>query len=196
MWYDWKHDCEMRMVHIGPQDTARGLFLNGTLESIRLLGGDRLAKNCRDACGQERFENFFNYSISMQLRMLSLAIPALMTRWGSCDMVLRQLGRRSAMDFLESSAGKMMLTLAQKDPKRMLNSIPSLYRASVSYGTQSVEWTGPKSGRVILKREFMPHAFHEGLVDLLLEMAGASGVRRVKSRQTGRLDIECEFSWE
>ncbi|MGZ3459559.1 MAG: TIGR02265 family protein, partial [Archangium sp.] len=175
--YDWKHDCEMRLVHVGPQDTVRGLFLNGTLETIRLLGGEQVAKDCLEACGQERFVDVFSYSIGLQLRMISVAMPSLMTRVGSCELVLWQLGRRAAMDFLQSTAGKMLLTLARKEPKRLVNSLPSAYKASVSYGTQQVEWSGPKSGRVIMKREFMPHAFHSGMVEMLLEMAGATGVK-------------------
>ncbi|WP_158502124.1 TIGR02265 family protein [Vitiosangium sp. GDMCC 1.1324] len=184
----------MRLVHVGPQDTARGSLLNGTLEAIRSLGGEDVARHCREASGQERFVDVFSYSISMQLRMVSTAMPLLLTRCGSSEQVLRHFGRHAGMDFLASPAGKMMLTLARKDPKRLMNSLPAAYKSWVNYGTQSVEWTGPTSGRLLLKREFMPHAFHSGLVELLLEMAGANRVR-VNGRQTGRLDSQCEFSW-
>ncbi|WNG38925.1 TIGR02265 family protein [Archangium minus] len=193
--YDWKHDCEMRLVHVGAQDTVRGTFLNGTLQAIRTLGGEPLEKECLAACGHERFVEGFSYSISVHLRMISTAMPELMVRCGSSERVLRYFGRRAAMDFLASPAGRMMLTLAKRDPKQLLSSLPSAYKASVSYGEKSIEWTGPKSGRVVLKREFLPHAFHAGMVELLLEVVGASRAK-VFGRQTGRLDSVCEFSWE
>lgn len=193
--YDWEHDCGMRQAQCTPQDTARGMFLNGMLESIRKLAGDAVAKRCLEASGQERLVDFFSYPASLQLQFLSVAMPALVMRCGSYEMALRQLGRNSVMDFLGTTAGKMLLTLARKDPKRLVDSLPSAHKVSVSFGTQVVEWMGPKQGRVILKREFMPHAYHAGVVEMLLELGGATRVA-VRSWQTGRLDSEVTFTWD
>lgn len=193
--YDWQHDCGMRMSHCTPQDTARGVFLNGMLKAIGTLAGESVAKRCLEASGQERLVDVFNYPATLQLQFLSIAMPALLARCASYDMAMRQLGRHAVMDFLGTTAGKMLLTLARKDPKRLMDSLPSTHKVSVNFGTQVVEWMGPKQGRVILKREFMPHAYHAGVVEMLLEFGGATMVG-VRSTQTGRLDSEVTFTWE
>lgn len=192
--YDWHQDWQQRLSQAEPSDTARGLFFNGVLDAVRTLGGEELVRRCVEACGQERFLDFFNYPISMQLRIISAAMQTLEKRYGCAEAALRQLGRRSALDFLESAAGKMMMRLASSTPKQLLASLPSAYRVSLSYGQHSIVWTGPTSGRLVMKREFMPHPVHAGVVATLLEAGGAREVK-VKSHQTGPLDCECEFSW-
>jgi uncharacterized protein (TIGR02265 family) len=171
------------------------MFLNGMLKAIRTLAGEDVAKRCLEASGHERLVDVFNYPATLQLKFLSIAMPALLARCASYDMAMRQLGRHAVMDFLGTTAGKMLLTLARKDPKRLVESLPSAHKVSVNFGTQVVEWLGPKQGRVILKREFMPHAYHAGVVEMLLELGGATKVG-VRSAQTGRLDSEVTFTWE
>ncbi|MCY1080524.1 TIGR02265 family protein [Archangium lansingense] len=193
--FDWMHDCGMRMAQCTPQDTARGMFLKGMLESIRTLAGEDVAKRCLETSGHERLVDFFSYPATLQLQFLLVAMPALIARCGSYEQALRQLGRNSVMDFLGTTAGKMLMSLARKDPKRLVDSLPSAHKVSVNFGTQVVEWMGPKHGRVILKRELMPHAYHAGVVEMLLELGGASLVG-VRSWQSGRLDSEIAFTWE
>lgn len=193
--YDWEHDCGMRKNQCTPQDTARGMFLNGMLESIRKLAGDAVAKRCLETSGHERLVDVFSYPAALQLQFLVVAMPALLRRCGSYELALRQLGRDSVMDFLGTTAGKMLMTLARKDPKRLVDSVPSTRKASVSFGTQVVEWLGPKHGRILIKRDFMPHAYYAGVVETLLELGGANMVG-VRSWQTGQLDSEVTFTWE
>ena len=193
--FDWQHDCGTRMSQCTPQDTARGMFLNGMLKSIRLLAGEAVAKRCLEASGHERLVDVFNYPATLQLQFLSIAMPELLARCGNYDTAMRQLGRHAVMDFLGTTAGKMLLTLARKDPKRLVDSLPSAHKVSVNFGTQVVEWLGPKQGRVILKREFLPHAYHAGVVEVLLELGGATKVG-VRSWQTARLDSEIALTWE
>jgi uncharacterized protein (TIGR02265 family) len=192
--YDWHQDWQQRLSHAAPSDTARGLFFNGVLDAVRTFGGEALVKRCLEACGQDRFLDFYSYPVSMQLRIISAAMQTLEKRYGGPEGALRQLGRRSALDLLESAAGKMMLRLGGSSPKQLLASLPSAYRVSMSYGQHSLVWTGPTSGRLIMKREFMPHPVHAGVVATILEAGGARTVR-VESRQTGPLDCECDFSW-
>ena len=72
-----------------PQDTARGLFLNGMLKAIRTLGGEAVAKRCLEASGQEQLVDVFNYPATLQLQFLSIAMPSLLARCASYDMALR-----------------------------------------------------------------------------------------------------------
>ncbi len=46
----------------------------------------------------------------------------------------------------------------------------------------------------LFKREFMPHAYYAGMVEMLLELGGATMVG-VRSRQMGRVDCEITFTW-
>jgi uncharacterized protein (TIGR02265 family) len=193
--FDWQHDYGTRMSQCTPQDTVRGMFLNGLLKSIRALGGEAVAKRCLEASGHEQLVDAFNYPAALPLQFLTVAMPSLLARCGSYDAAMRQLGRNAIMDFLGTTAGKMLLTLSRKDPKRLVESLPSAHKASMSYGAQVIDWMGPKHGRVILKREFMPHAYYAGMVETLLELGGATLVG-VRSWQTSRLDSEVTFTWE
>lgn len=192
--YNWNHDWNLRMNLATPGDTARGLFFNSTLEAIRVLGGEELVKRCLESCGQERFIDFFTYPVSLQLRIISTAMQALQKRYGSPEGALRHLGRCLSMGFLGSSAGQMLVKLAAGDPKRLLEGLSSAYRVSLSYGQHSVRWTGPRSGCFLMRKEFMPHPVHEGVLATLLEVGGAREVK-VWGRPLGPLDAECEFTW-
>ena len=78
--YDWHQDWQQRLSHAAPSDTARGLFFNGVLDAVRTFGGEALVKRCLEACGQERFLDFYSYPVSMQLRIISAAMQTLEKR--------------------------------------------------------------------------------------------------------------------
>jgi uncharacterized protein (TIGR02265 family) len=52
----------------------------------------------------------------------------------------------AAPPYLSSSVGKVLLMANQKNPKLLINSLPTAYRAAVSYGECSVRWTDPGAG--------------------------------------------------
>ena len=113
---------------------------------------------------------------------------------GGCEQVLRKIGEQSTRDFLSSMAGKTAILLAGGSEKRLLGQVPSSYRAAVSYGERALTWTGPKSGILIIKNDFMPPAYHEGVILGVLEAAGVRGVT-ARGWLTGALDSEYEISW-
>jgi uncharacterized protein (TIGR02265 family) len=88
-----------------------------------------------------------------------------------------------------------MLALAGNSPTRVLNNLPTAYRASSSYGEHTIEWTGPNSGRFVLKGEFMPVPYHCGVVEAVVEKAQVKG-GKVTGRQISMTDCECSFSWD
>lgn len=185
---------EARMALAGSEDVARGLFLQSVLKAIRALGDESLVKDCMDACGQARFFDFFNYPIRVLLEGMAAVMPVLAERHGDMEQALWLMGHCVGMDFLESEAGRTMQVLVRGEPKRLVNNLPSTYLVSVN-GERSVKWLGPQSCRFIMQRDFMPHAFHEGMLVAMLERLKASKVK-VVGRQTDVLGSEYDISWQ
>ncbi|MCY1077651.1 TIGR02265 family protein [Archangium lansingense] len=126
--------------------------------------------------------------------MFALVLPMLAERYGDCEEGLRQMGRQASSSFLGSVAGRMMLVVARHNPKLLLGSLPSAFRVATNYGHLHVEWPEAQRGRLVVKNDYMPYLFHEGVVLGLLEAVRTSGVR-VLGRPTGDLDSECDFTW-
>ncbi|MGZ3457493.1 MAG: TIGR02265 family protein, partial [Archangium sp.] len=59
----------------------------------------------------------------------------------------------------------------------------------------AVTWTGPTSGCVVRRGDFLPAAYHEGALEHLLRAMGGRRVR-VERRWVRGLDGEYAFSWE
>ncbi|WNG30228.1 TIGR02265 family protein [Cystobacter fuscus] len=182
-----------RLAQATSEDMARGLFFQGALRAIRVLGDEELAARCSSACGQAWFFDFFNYSIRLFLEMVSTALPPLMERHGEAECTLWLMGHCVATDFLESEAGRAMQVLVRGEARRLVNHLPSTYLVSVN-GTRSVEWLGPQHCRFTMKRDFAPAAFHEGMLVAMLERMDARRVH-VVGVQTGVLDSEYDISW-
>ncbi len=191
----WEQELERRMCLATAEDTVCGLYFNSTLAVLQSVGDEALVKRCVEASGEERFLDFFHYPVRLQGQMVSAALPTLTEEYGSAEEALRQLGRLGAKHFLRAGVGKAMLSLSPGSPRQLLSSLPTAYRLSVSYGHYELKWTGPRSGRFVLKGDFMPHPFHEGTVSTLLERGGAREVW-VSGWPTGGLDSECEFCWQ
>lgn len=191
----WEQELERRMCLATSEDTIRGMLFNGTLEVLRTVGDGSLARRCVEACGETSFLDFFSYPVRMHCQMVSTALPVLTEQFGTSEEALRQLGRLVAHRFLRVGAGKVMLSLTPGSPRQLGYSLPVAYRLAVSFGQYEVRWTGPRSGQFILKRDFMPHPFHEGVVEMALGLFGGREVK-VSGRPTGGLDSECDFCWQ
>lgn len=188
-------DLESRLAMASPSDAARGMFLRSTVEAVRALGDESLVRRCLEVGGEEKLVDFFVYPIATNLRMVFAAAKMLEGRYGSVNAAMRQLGRRAADSFLSSTAGLTLQLLSRGDAKRLVGNLPSTYRASVSFGVRSVVWTGPMSGRLTMRREFMPYPFHEGVLLGVLEKSQAKGVQ-VRGYQLSTLESDYEISWE
>jgi uncharacterized protein (TIGR02265 family) len=190
-----EQQLERNLVLTAPTDTARGMFFNGALEAVKRLAGEEVARTCRQATGERKHVDFFNYPVSSFLKLCLSATQQVGPQLGGCEKTLRWLGEQSARDFLSSMAGKTALLLGGGNLKRLLSQLPSSYRAAVSYGERSVTWLSDKRGRFSMKGDFMPPAYHEGILLGTLQVAEARGIR-VIGQSTGPLDSEYELSWE
>jgi uncharacterized protein (TIGR02265 family) len=188
-------DLELRLAMASPSDTARGMFLRATLDAVHILGDEEAVRQCQRASGEEKLVDFFTYPVSANLRMVFTAARLLEARYGGIDEALRQLGARAAESFLASTAGLALQLLAGGDTKRLVGNMPSVYRASVSFGVRSVVWTGPTSCRLTMRREFMPYPFQEGMLLGVLKKANARGAR-VLGHQLSTLESDYDVFWE
>ncbi|MGZ3458994.1 MAG: TIGR02265 family protein [Archangium sp.] len=188
-------DLEQRLAMASPSDTARGAFLRATLDTVRLLEDEEAVRRCQQASGEDKLVDFFVYPITANLQMVFAAARMLEGRCGGFDEALRVIGYGAAKCFLASAAGMALQFLARGDTKRLVGHLPSAYRASVSFGVRSMAWTGPTSGRLTMRREFMPYPFHEGVLLGVLGRANARGVR-VRGHQLSTLESDYEVSWE
>ena len=191
----WQQELARRMCLATSRDTIRGLLFNGTLEVLKGLGGEALVKRGMEACGEARFLDFFSYPVGMHFRMIAAALPELTEEYGDPEEALRELGRQVPARFLVVGGNKAMMALSPGSPRQLMCSVPMAYRLVANFGEYSLSWTGPYSGRLVLKGDFMPHPFHEGVLETLLGLGGAREVA-VRGRQTGGLDSECDFCWQ
>ncbi len=192
---DWGGEWEKRLALATPEDTTLGLFLRGTLEAIRALGDEVLVRRCLEACGEEHFADFQHYPVRLHLQLVFTAVRELAAQPEALEELLRRLGRGAAADFLESSAGRTMRRLVREEPKRLVSNLPAAYRVSLGFGEREVAWTGPRSAHFVMRGDFLPPPFHEGVLMAMLERLNARKVR-VCGRQTGVLDSEYELSWQ
>ncbi len=192
---DLREDLERRVALATVADTVRGMFFLGALEVVRRVGGPRGVEECLEAGGEPRFVEFFNYPVSTYLRVNDAAARVLAPRCGGWEEAQRRLGRQSTVDLLASAAGRALVLVSRGQPRQLVGNLPSAYRAAVNYGERTVTWEGPSRGRVFMRRDFLPCAYHEGLLLAVLEGLKAPAPQ-VRSLRLGVLDAEYLVSWE
>ncbi|MCP3136727.1 DUF2378 family protein [Pyxidicoccus xibeiensis] len=188
-------ELELRRLAASDEDTARGMFFQGTLDVVGFLGGEGAVARCKGVAGLWEINPVHMYPISKFLRMTSTAARLLAPQLDGFEGVLRRMGTQATVDFLSSMFGRDLMQTASGSPRKLLQSLGDSYRAAVSYGERYPLWTSEKSARFIMRRDFMPAAYHEGTLLSVLEAIGARDVR-VHGRQVALLDSEYELSWK
>ncbi|MBN8227066.1 DUF2378 family protein [Corallococcus macrosporus] len=188
-------DWAVRRMAATEQDTARGMFFLGVLESVRTGVGEEAVAACRAVTDERRFVGFFNYPVASFLKLTQVAARLLSPRWGGFDEALRQMGMQGTRSFLESAVGRTFLLLAAGDARKLVSNLPSGYQMAVSYGERSVDWKGEGDALFVMRRDFLPAAYHEGVLREVLTMVGARNPR-VQGRKLGLLDTEYHITWE
>lgn len=187
-------ELEQRRLAATDEDQARGMFFQGALSVIANLGGEGAVARCKGVAGVWEINPFHLYSVSRYLRMVSTAARLLGPQLNGFDGVLHRMGSQATVDFLASLFGRELLAEAAGSPRLLLESLGDAYRMAVSYGERYPQWTGERGARFIMRRDFMPAAYHEGVLRGALEAVGARDVR-VVGRQVALLDSEYELSW-
>lgn len=188
-------DWAGRRMAATEMDTARGMFFLGVLETVRSGVGEEAVSTCWSAIDERRFVGFFNYPVASFLKLAQVAARLLAPRWGGTDEALRQMGMQATRSFLESAVGRTFLLLAAENPRKLVSNLPSGYQMAVSYGERSIEWKGEGEALFVMRRDFLPPAYHEGVLREVLATVGARGPK-VEGRKLGVLDTEYHLLWE
>lgn len=190
-------DLAARLALANPQDTCKGMFFNGLFRAVQRSGGPPAADVLRQVGRGQKFVDFFNYPIA---DFLPMAWHAAAVAGGGQDSVslergIRSLGRQATDDFLSTAVGKTLLMLASNEPRRLMSSLASGYKTAVSYGVRALEWKAQTHCIFTMRRDFMPHPYHEGVLLQVLTTVGARALQ-VKGTRVGLLDTDYEISWE
>jgi uncharacterized protein (TIGR02265 family) len=186
-------DLKRRLAAATDADTTRGLNFNTVFSLVGEELGDAAAKDC-DPLRRGSRVDFFSYPIQDYLRITWAAVDRLEQRLGGVEPVFKELGRRTISGFLTSVLGRTVFAVAGRDPRRVLAAGPGGYRSAVSYGERHVEWVGDKQARMVFRRDFMPFAFHVGVIEAAL-LATDAVAPSVAGRETGFLETEYDIHW-
>jgi uncharacterized protein (TIGR02265 family) len=183
-----------RCLAATPEDRARGMFFLGVVGVVRFLQGEDAAARCLKASGLETLDAAELYPVTRFLPMVSEATRLLKPQLGDWAQALHYIGTQATVDFLASMFGRELMQASRRNPRLLLQHLAEGYSAAVSYGERSVLWTGDTSARFVMRRDFMPAQYHEGVLLGALEAVGAQDVQ-VHGRQLSLLDTEYDVSW-
>ena len=189
-----RQDLAARVSAATAADTSRGLNYTSVFRLLRDRLGDAAAREC-DPLGKGSRVDLFKYPIAIYLALAWNAVDRLEGAAGGVEAAFEAIGRRTIEVYLDSVVGRTLYAIAGRDVRRMVTNLPTGYRAVVSYGERTVEWLGERRARVVFRRDFMPPAFHLGIMRGGIAALGAREPR-VVGRGTGLLDAEFEVSWE
>jgi uncharacterized protein (TIGR02265 family) len=186
-------DLARRLEAATAADTSRGLNYNTLFAFVAERLGPGVVRQV-DVLGRGSRVDFFSYPVAEYLQTAWNAVDRLEVALGGAESVFEAIGQRTVTSFLDTMVGRTVFALAGRDPRRIISQGPSGYRSAVGYGHRSVEWMGPRKGRMIFTRDFMPVAFHRGAILAALQASEAK-TPRVEGRETGFLDSVYEFEW-
>lgn len=189
-------ELRRRLALCTDQDTTRGMFFNGALAALRSISSADAVEACMRASEIDgKIVDLFNYPVAAFLKMAWKATEFIGPTLGSPEAVFRRMGGQAVEDFLASGMGRTLLTLAGKNPRRLVMSVPNAYKVTVSYGERSVTWLSESSAVIHFRRDLMHPAYHEGVLATAIAAFGGEAVR-VSSRVVGPLDTDFDVSWK
>lgn len=188
-------ELEQRLSLVPPDDMARGFVFTTALDAVRGEAAADVLKRCLEAAGQGPFIPFFNYPIHSLLRLLYTGAWELSERHGGFERAMWHLGARSAPDFLSSAVGKMLLTMAGMDVKRLIGGIPVAYPTIYGHGSCTLIWTGARSGQLHLQGNLLPAPFIEGAVFHVIQAIHSAG-HSVHVQRVAPQENLLTISWE
>lgn len=190
-----EEDLRQRLALATPEDTTRGLFINGVLEAVRQLGGEPAVQHCLAESQEKRFMDLFNYPFARMLQVSYSGARHLSDETRSFDEVMRQMGYVSARSFAASRMGALMLRTIFSDPRRLVDTMPVAHRMNTSSGECTVRWTGFTSAVMRITRQFLPSSYTEGWLQGSFEATRVRGLT-VRVHPMALLDNEYELSWD
>jgi uncharacterized protein (TIGR02265 family) len=187
-------DLASRLQFATDDDTCKGMFFNGVLSAtLTLLGPDAQAQ-VHASWPEKKYVDFFNYPIKTFLPGAFRAARMLQANYGTFDASIRQLGHQAIADFLSTPVGRTLVTVSAGDGKRLMRAAPTAYKTAVSYGTRETVINPDSSCIFKVRRDFMPHSYHEGVFLAVLSALGCKDVK-VRGEKFGLMDADYFISW-
>lgn len=187
-------DLRQRLAAATPQDTCKGMFFNGVLSATRALLGHDGVERVQAMLPEKKYVDFFNYPIATFLPAAFTAASLLQAGQLDFDGALRRLGEQAIVDFLSTPVGRTLVTVSSGEAKRLMRAAPTAYKTAVSYGTRETVFAGDTRCVFKVQRDFMPPAYHEGVLTAVLRALGAHEPR-VRSERLGLLDADYHLEW-
>lgn len=187
-----QQELERRLAQVGHRDTTRGFLFSTALEAVKSQVRAEVYQRCVDAAGTSGFTAFFSYPVSALLRLSYAAARVLGPYQGGFEGALQYLGFRAAPRFLESTTGRMLMSLVGKDPTRLIDSMPTAYKTAWDHGTCALQWMSARSGRFTYTNA-LPFAYFVGSVQQVFTSAKLNAT--VVGRQVNLLECTVDFSW-
>jgi uncharacterized protein (TIGR02265 family) len=187
-------DLGDRLRLAGEDDTCKGMFFNGVLSATKALLGVEGLTHVQALLPEKKYVDFFNYPIATFLPAAFGAAKMLEAQQGNFDAAIRALGEQAIVDFLATPVGRTLVTVSAGEAKRLMRAAPIAYKTAVSYGTRETVMTGEKACLFKVRRDFMPHPYHEGVFIAVLRALGCKDVV-VLGEKVGPLDANYVISW-
>lgn len=187
-------DLADRLRFANEDDTCKGMFFNGVLSASEKLLGAAARAQVVSVLPEKKYVDFFNYAISTFLPAAFAAAKLLQGTQGDFDASMRKLGQQAIDDFLATAVGRTLVTVSAGEPRRLMRAAPVAYKTAVSYGQRETILTSDNSCVFKMRRDFMPHPYHEGVFTAVLRALGCQDVV-VQGRRVGLFDADYDVSW-
>ncbi len=188
-------DLRDRLQAAKEEDTCKGMFFNGVLSATRVLLGTDAQLQVQATLVEKKYVDFFNYPIATFLPAAFMAAKLLQQGSPDFDAAIRRLGEQAIDDFLGTPVGRTLVTVSAGEAKRLMRAAPIAYKTAVSYGTRETEVLSDTSCIFKVRRDFMPHAYHEGVFLAVLRALGCKDVI-VRGQKLGLMDADYFISWK
>lgn len=188
-------DLEQRLRLLPVGDMARGFVFTSILETVRQDAGAEALQRCLAVVGETTFLSFFNYPFRSLLKLLYTGAWELSEKRGGFDGAMRWIARGTVPSFLQSSVGRVLLSVGGVNMKRLINGFPLAYPTVFSHGACKVIWTGERSGLGRMSGILLPTLFLESSMARMLEPLQPRGLF-IRARRLAPMEMEMEFSWQ
>lgn len=176
-------------------DTCKGMFFNGVLSATAALLGEFAVDAVRATLPEKKYVDFFNYPIATFLPAAFKAARLIQGGSADFDGAMRRLGEQAIDDFLATPVGRTLVTVSSGEAKRLMRAAPTAYKTAVSYGARETVMLSDTSCVFKVRRDFMPHPYHEGVLLAVLRALGTTEPV-VKGERLGLLDADYHLSWK
>lgn len=189
-----KTELAQRMALIKSRDSVRGMFFNVLFDLIGEHHGEEGVRRLKTGNLAANLSDLASYPAADFLALLYSTADELEPTLGDERKVFHACGSASVRKFASTGAGGLFFNvLGRGDPKKLFAGGAKGYATAVNFGSREFIPLGERQGKMIIKGDMQPPAFHEGVLSEALETMGFEGT--VASRAIALDHVECLISW-